>query len=466
MVRQVLSVLLFALVCDAHAAQLIARISAQESRLGEPLMLQVEARGRNLSLDELELSALATDFEVFNINRSREGERAQLEATLYPLRAGTLIVPAIAVNGIRSKPLAITVSEDSDLTLASRFAPDTIYERQRSILLITLRDKADRQWTPPAKLEAPGLLLRPLGEKQFEEGTGPERVSVRELRWEVLGLKRDRYALSLPMLDGYQLGRHLRVPLPRAPLEIRALPSYLPVTVPVGKPSFTSDVPRREGKVGQALLWVLRVSAAGFTPEAAQALLHLPRGEHSGARYYPASFREEAESEQGPHALRIEIPLVPLTSGALRLPALNLPYFDPHTQRVEQIALDASVIKISDPLRQRVITMAAGIAAVFVAGLALRASRRCWHKYRARRAALERVANAGNVQEMTRAVCAFSAPPHSPTLRQWLTLWPSREALKPLVDDLERACFSARAEHDLRALKQRWLGALKQLRIT
>jgi hypothetical protein len=362
------------------------------------------------------------------------------------------------------------VNEDPDLAVSASFAPDAIYERQRSILLIAVRDKADRQWTPPARLEAPGLLLRPLGERQFEEGVSPERVSVRELRWEVLGLKGDRYALKLPMLDAYQLGRRLRVPLPTAPLEVRALPSYLPVAVPVGKPGFTGDLPAREGKVGQALLWVLRVSAPGFTPDAARQLLRLPpneqkgerKNERGGLRFYPPNFHEEEASEHGPRALRIEIPFVPTAAGEARVPALTLPYFDPATQRMEQVAVASAVIKISDPFWERVAWTAAGMAALILAWFALRAGRRLWQEQRARRAALARVTQALTAQELARAVCAFSKAPQPYTLRQWLAVSPKREGLKFLVDELEQACFSAQTEHDLHAMKQRWLAALSR----
>lgn len=462
MVRQLFALLLLALALDARAAQITARLDAKESRLGEPVMLSVEARGKTLSLDELELSTLSTDFEVASITRSRENDRARLEATLYPLRSGVLTVPVIAVNGVRSKPLALNVNEDPDLTVSASFAPDTIFERQRSILLIAVRDKADRQWAPPARLEVPGLLLRPLGERQFEEGAGPERVSVRELRWEVLGLKGDRYALKPPMLDAYQFGRRLRVPPPVAPLEVRALPSYLPVAVPVGKPGFTVELPAREGKVGQAMLWVMRVSAPGFTPDAARALLRLPQGERKGLRFYPPNFQEEEASEQGPRALRIELPFVPATAGEARLPALSLPYFDPATQRMEQVVVDATAIKISDPSRQRVVRGAASITALILAGFALRAGRRLWHARRARQAALDQVTQAGTAQELAHAVCAFSKTPRPHTLRQWLAISPNRQALKLLVDDLEQACFSARADHDLHAMKQRWVAALSR----
>jgi hypothetical protein len=465
MVRQLCYVLWLALVGEACAAQLTARLDAQESRLGEAVLLQVEARGKQPSLEGLELAPLAADFEVSNVTRSSETDRARLEATLYPLRAGVLTVPAFTAHGSRSKPLALTVREDPELSVTARFAPEVIHERQHSILLITVRDKADRQWTLPARLEAPGLLLRPLGERQFEEGAGPDRVSVRELRWAVLGLKAGHRALTPPPLDGYQLGRRLRMPLPTAPLEVRPLPAYLPVSVPVGKPGFAVAPLPKQAQVGSALLWVLRIASPGFTPDAARALLRLPEGGQGGVRFYPASFHQE-QSEQGLSVLRVEIPMLFTRAGTARLPGLSLPYFDPATQRMEALRLGATDIEVDDPFWRRAAGVAAVAALLFATGFLLYRGRVLWERRQARRAALQQVAQAATTGTLLRAVCDYAAAPRPATLRQWLDRHPSRPDLRMLVDEMEAAHFGTPANADLAAIRQRWLAALRSLRLT
>lgn len=464
MVRAAVTVLLV-LAAHSGAAQLLARLDVRESRLGEPVVLHVEAHGRNVSLDEAELPDLSADFEVFSITRSSDANRSQLEATLYPLHTGVLQVPAIAAAGARSAALTLRVTEDPDLTLDAKFVPDRMFERQASVLLIAIRDKADRQWSPPAQLQAPGLLLRPLGERQYEEGTGPQHVNVRELRWEVLGLKGDHYALKLPMLDAYQLGRRLRVPLPVAPLEVRALPAYLPVTVPVGKPALSVEPLPTRARVGMAQLWVLRIASPGFTPDAARALLRLPEGGHDGVRFYPASFHQES-SKQGAPALRIEIPIVFTRAGTVRLPALSLPYFDPVTQRMEALPLAAARIEVSDPFWRRVAGVAGVVLLLLITGFGLYWGRALWERRQARRAALRRVAQATTTGALVQSVRAYALAPHPHTLRQWLARRPNRPDLQSLVEDLERVHFGAASNTDLAAVKQRWLAALGGQRLT
>lgn len=465
MVRVALAVLLLALTGQSGAAQLRAKLDVRESRLGEPVVLHVEARGRNVSLEAAELPDLSADFEVFNITRSSSGDHSQLEATLYPLHTGLLQIPAIALAGASSKPLTLAVGEDPDLVLDAKFIPDRIFERQASMLRVSIRDKADRQWSPPAQLQVPGLLLRPFADRQYEEGTGPQHVNVRELRWEALGLKGDHYALKLPMLDAYQLGRRLRVPLPVVPLEVRALPAYLPVTVPVGKPGVSVEPLPKQARVGTALLWVSRIASPGFTPDAARALLRLPQGEHDGVRFYPASFRREP-SEQGTPALRIEVPIVFTRAGTAHLPTLSLPYFDPTTQRMEALPLTAARIEVSDPFWRRLAGAATVVALLVATGFGLYWGRVSWERRQARRAALQRVAQAATTGALVQAVCAFALSPHPATLQQWLQRRPNRPEVQALVDELEAAHFGARPDADLAAIQQRWLAALRTARLT
>lgn len=461
-----LVVLFLALAAFAgQAAQLAARLDRQTTRLGEAVTLHLELRGPGASLADVDLAALGADFEVFNVTRSGTEHGAQLEATLYPRASGVLQVPAFTVGGARSRPLTLTVSDDPDLTVDVRFVPDSLFERQGSTLTVTLRDRADRPWTTAAALQAPGLLLRPLGERQFEEGGGPERVTVRELRWAVLALKADHHVLRLPMLETHQLGRRLRMPLPAAALDVRALPTYLPVAVPVGRPQLAMAPLPATAQVGQAMLWVWWVAAPGFSADAARALLVLPRGEREGLRFYPAGFREET-SQEGVPRLRVEVPLQATRSGVARLPALSLPYFDPATQRVEALVLPAARIDIVDPLWRRLAGVAAVIALLVSLGFALYHGRRRWERHRARRAALERIARASTPAELAQAVRSHSLPPAPPTLRRWLARQPPAAGLDALVEALEGARFGPAPMADLAACRRRWIAALKRLPLT
>lgn len=461
MVRRCVFLLLLLLALPLHAGQFSAKLDRSEGRLGEPVLLQLELRGNDASLDELDLGALALDFEVFSITRSAEARLARLEATLYPLRSGALTITALTVAGNTSKAIHFMAQDDPDLSLQASFTPDKLFERQRSVLLLSIRDKADRQWTAPTRLDVPGLLLRPLGEKQFEQGEGEARVNVRELRWEVLGLKPGHYPLQLPLLDGYQLGRRLRMPLPVAPLEVQALPGYLPVAVPVGKPDVMVDLPAREAQVGRPLLWVLRIAAPGFTPDAARTLLHLPQGEQHGLRFYPASIQTDITEPETP-ALRIEIPVLPLRSGLARIPTLNLPYFDPRSQRIEQVPIPGIEFDPVNPFWQKLRHIGLFVASLMACGFLLYQGRLRWEAQAARRAARQGIAQAANAGELLHAVCAHARAPQPITLRQWLQRQAWQDQFEQLVEALEQARFGSEPEAaDLNALKQSWLAALK-----
>lgn len=472
MVRQAVLWSLLWASCAAFGGQLTATLDHRESLLGEPLLLRVEARGE-ATLEKMDLSPLASDFEIFAVTHTSQGEgksaRSRLEATLYPLREGTLRIPPLNIGQTVSKALQLEVRADPDLTLQARLTPNTLHERQQATLVVDIRDHADRQWARPGQLEVPGLLLRPLAEMQREEGEGPDRITVREFRWSILALKADHYTVKLPMLDTYRLGTRLRLPPPSAALEVRALPSYLPVAVPIGKPvleaSVETSVAASRAVVGQPFRWSLRIRADGVTADGLRQLLRLPQGEQDGLRFYPAEYALEEDKTTGMNTLTVAVPVSPLRAGQVPLPALTLPYFDPQTQRMEQARVAATSLAVSDPFWQRVAIAAASLLGLIVAGVALRAGHGAWQRRRTLQAALAKIAQAADAPALAQAVCRFSSAPYPATLRQWLARVPERRPLPALVDELEQACFATQPGPGLPALKQRWLAALKGQRI-
>jgi hypothetical protein len=452
---------------SAFGAQLGATLDRRESVLGQPLQLRLEARGL-ATLEDVDLSALADRFEVFAVTQAGEGEgrsaRARLDATLYPLREGVFTIPPLRAGQLVSKPVEVEVKPDPDITLRTRFVQTQLHERLQTLLVVEIRDRADRQWTRPARLEIPGLLLRPLPETQREEteesAEGPRRITVREFRWAALALKAGHYAAKLPMLDAYQLGTRLRLPLPDAVLSVSALPAWLPVAVPVGKPVLEVQSAPQQATVGEPFQWTLRIVAEGITAEGMKRLLRLPEGEQNGLRFYTAQYGAEEDKETGRDVLAVVVPVLPARAGEPHLPAVTLPWFDPHTQRLEQVRVEAVGVAVSDPFWRRLALIAAALAAAGAAAFAFRQGRRLWRRREERAAALRRVAGAGDAWQLAQAVCSFSKAPHPGTLRQWLSRSADTQSCARLVEELEQACYGTQAGHDLAGLKQGWIAAL------
>lgn len=454
---------------------LTASLDRYASTLGEPLLLRVQGRDPTV-LENLDLSPLAGDFEVFAVTRSDEGagksSRARLEATLYPLHAGSLLIPPLGAGSNASRPLRLAVQPDPDMTVQARISPAARYERQQAMLTVEIRDRADRQWSRPLLPDVPGLLLRPATESQREENDAAGRVTLWTFRWSLLTLHAGHYRLKLPMLDTYRLGMRLRLPLPVAPIDVAALPSYLPVTVPVGRPVVDTVMPpsgatgaARQVRVGRPFRWTLHVRGDGITPDALRQLLHLPQGERDGLRFYPATYALEQDRATGMSTLTVEVTVLPLHGGVARLPTLRLPYFDPLAQRIEQVDVAATPLTVRDPFWRRAALLAAAVLGLLAAGGALWLAWRVWRGRRARRDALDRVARAADAAELARAVCRFAPVPHPTTLRQWLMRAPERRPLASLVDELEQACFGAVPTRTLPVLKQAWLSALQGQRL-
>ena len=190
MVRNIIIALLIALVVTpASAARLSASLDKKISSLGEPVQLRMVA---NKDLSSLDLALLKKEFEVFSsaVSGGEQNGKVQsvLEATLYPLRAGTLTLPSLALCNARSQRLSLEV-QPAKVSLRAWITPETPMVREPATLHLEIRDEGDLTWNAPTQLDAPNIHLRAQGETTREVLHDGVALRVREYRWSLLALK-------------------------------------------------------------------------------------------------------------------------------------------------------------------------------------------------------------------------------------------------------------------------------------
>ncbi len=455
----------------------------RELALGQALTLEVRAQGAGPSLDAIGLDALKGDFEVYGASaatssRVRSG-RTQTERTLtltlYPLRPGRLRLPALSLGGQSSRPIEIRVLPAGPgvprVSFKVGLDPAAPLVRQAATLHLDVYDDGSLQWSPPDLPETPGLHLRRLGEEQREEILDGASYTVHRYRWEVMPLQDGKLELAFPTLDATKFGAHLRYRVPPFSFSARPLPAYLPVYVPVGRPSLTAAPLPARLVVDRPIEWVLTVRAAGLSREGLARLLS-PAAAGNGLRFYPplVSRLDPVPQTLPQQVWRVAFPLRPVRSGVVRLPEVSLPYYDPAAGRVEAVTFAGPSLEVVDPL-WRGIRIAAGVAAglLLAAGLGYRLRARL-RRALARRAALGRVARADSPQALGTALRAFDPAGGAPcaTLGQWLRRMEGRRGadarLGGLVTALEAARFAPGGPGEsLAGLKRQAAAALKGL---
>lgn len=460
--------LLLALALAPTALALTVQADRRELALGEPLTLSLE--GPAEALERIDLAPLRQDFEVHSRTLSRQNEAGTLALTLYPLRTGRLTLPALAAGRERSRPLAVTVQAESDTVprVAARIEtePASPYVRQPTRLTLELCDDGSLDWKRPQLATHAALHLRALGEEQMEVERDGRRCTAHRYHWAALPTQSGEIVLPLPMLEAGKFGQRLRLPPPDAVFTAAAVPGWLPLNVPVGRPAITAEPLPPEWPLERPLAWRLTVEG-GYSSDGLKALLALQLQDASALGAYRPSVEQIAPEAHDTAGTRLAVSfyILPRDTGTLDLPEIALPHYDPASGRLEQVRLPGTSLRVFDPLWDRVLLAISVIVGLCGVALLIWASRRELRWRTARKTAVERIRKASDVAELAHALRAFSLATDTkpaPTLGLWRHRM-HRQSPGTAVDELVEAVEAALYGQDdaaLETLRQRALSAL------
>lgn len=470
MVRSALALAMLA-GSAAHAAALTAQLDKAAVALGEPLTLTLAASG--FDLDAVDLAPLAADFEVFARTRSRGADSDTLLLTLYPRATGTLAIPPLQLGSRRTAalPLAVVDGDDRVPRVSARWelAPAAPRVGEPARLTLAICDDGSLQWRRPVLPTHAGRVLRTLGEDAGRGEREGEACTLQRFHWALLATRAGADSVELPMLDAGRFGQRLRFPAPALGYAAAALPAWLPAQVPpVAAAARTDPLPAR-WPLNRALAWRFEV-AGGYSADALKALLDLQLRDTPALGVYPPLIEAVAPADPSSPLAHYAVTLfvVPRASGALSLPTLTLPWYDPVQERMAATALPGPTLAVFDPRWQRAAQAVGGLAgALLLAGIAWQA-RRMLRWRLARRRGLRAIAQARDVQALSRAVRQFSLAgrPDAPTLGEW-SVHMQREsqgcATEDAVRRLQQKLFG-QAAFTLGELQQAFLRSLARAR--
>lgn len=434
------------LISPAHAATTY-RVDRPRIALGEPLTLSLNARPG--TLETLDLTPLAADFEIHARTLNRSEREDTLALTLYPLRLGHIVLPDLGLPG---RPLAVDVDDQSDTVPKVRLRLETDpaqpYARQPTRLTLEACDDGSLDWKRPILPIREGFTLRPLGEQQRVVERDGERCTAHRWHWSLLPTAAGDLDLHPPMLDAGKFGQRLRFPSPASHLDIRPVPAWLPAEVAVGKPRVDAVPLPASWPMQRPLAWRIEI-AGGYGADALKRLLELQLAGHPAFAAYPPSVESLPPDSADAAMPRLAVTLyaVPDQSGPFAVPALVLPWFDPADGHLKSLTLPGRGLDIVNPLHAKL--WRGGLGLLGLASLALLA-RRTYRAARwrlARRRGLQAIAEARDLPALILAVRGFSletgtAP--APTLQAWRARQAmGGEGLTALIAFLEAAGYGA-----------------------
>jgi hypothetical protein len=467
--------------CSAADSRLWIELESQTTEMGRALHATLYATAIEREPRPDDLLPLTSEFALREAGEAEPvaaAGRAQeksyrLGFTLYPRRSGILTIPALTIAGIRSAPLSVTVqealSQGVPLSITPQLSSTSVWMREQVLLtleVITPDLFANLQIEPPA---LPGFEVVPIpATRERVEGAEGKRVRLRT-GIALFALTSGSHRLRLPLvhyrLDG---GTRRLFPLPEPLLEVKALPPYLPPTLPVGRVRIDSSLePGGLLHTGELAFWHIALQAKALPP---QWLPQLQRQLLSGdeIRFLPSESSYSMSPDASGVNARVEhrIPLVPLADGRLPLPELTLQYFDPASGRLERsVHRPPRPLTLGDAAR----LTAAAVSMALLLWLAPRLWRRWrswWQRQRDRRAALDELGRAENSAALRAALRRYAAADGGSINMPW-SEWQQRYKERVPAEELAsllNASYSERKDIDLQRLRDRLLQGLRARR--
>lgn len=429
--------LLLTLASTAGAEpRLWGTLDAVEVELGKAITLTLHARDVPADLAALPVDALAAHFVVEPVSEaSATGAGLELQhrvLRLHPRAAGEhalptlrfadidITLPRVRVVAARSRGLPLRVRS----TLSER----NPWQRQQVVLSIEVASP-DGFFTLAAEPPAlPGADVVPLPVTSRKARIDGVEYTVQRIGWALFPHAEGEQVVSPPLVRYLRGGRtRYRFAQPQATLEVRALPGYLPPTIPVGRVEVEAASLGRWVRTGHLQWWTVAVTGSGIPADSLPPVL---RSLHDSERLQvlPAETRHSdgatADGLQGRAVHRV--PIKALADGPMALPTLRYQYFDPATGRL--------VTRHYRPQRPWAFgllwpALTAALLAVATV-LVLRRGVRSWRAARAsrhrRRQALEALAQAGTPAAVSAALRQWGSAwgwPGNVTLWQWEDHW-------------------------------------------
>ncbi len=463
-------------------------VDAGQSQYGKPVLLQLTLPAGQFDSDTLDLTALDRDFVIeSNIiaRAQRAGADHSLRLRLYARRPGALQVPALRCGTGTTRPMTVAMAparDDKDHSLiqvTSTISESAVWIKQpvQVTMHITGAFRYAGFDTEPAT--TPGLEVEMQSPVRSTVRRDGRELTQHQSVWRLYALRSGAMPVQLPALK-YRRGgtvTHWFYP-PRVDLRVRALPAYVPVTLPIGRIAVQVALPAAPFLLTGHLNFLrIDITGAGARAHELQELtrqLHT----HGDLQFYPhrlvsaalpdVESRDVAAQHAAPqdggsqdaepmasaarsrisaagHVL-IEQPFTPGTMGLLALPALRVQYFDPDTGKIVTYRQALGTVLVLAPWA----VYPGAILALIVAGLALRrgygvAARRVrvWQIYGQ---ALARLREAQTPAQLTAALldtARAEAWPENLTLHMWLCRWQRHYPCSP---HLETALVALQAQ--------------------
>jgi len=378
-----LSILLIlspALLPQAAAAQINASVDRNPVNLDESF--QITFTATDTPDGEPDFSPLEQDFSILSQSQSsssswvngQSSKSIQWILNVMAKNSGSLVIPAIQFGADTSRSITVLVTQgnaskdlkaDEDLFMEVDAVPENPYLQSQVIYTLRLYTRID---IAQARLNEPELadaVIEKLGDdSNYSTQLNGVTYSVTERKYAVFPQKSGALTIkpltlsaevlatnNRPLFNGFfnsQMTKTKRIESKAVTLQVKPAPAafngphWLPAEQLELTQQWSADV--HAMKVGEPLTRTLALQAKGTTvgqlPE-----LGTTKTDEQLKSYPDQPILKEQKNADGLSAYREEkIALIPSKAGEYRLPAIAIPWFNTHSQKMEIAKIPETVI--------------------------------------------------------------------------------------------------------------------------
>ncbi|MVV46945.1 protein BatD, partial [Pseudomonas sp. PB120] len=370
---------------QAQAAGLVASVDRSRLNSGETVELTLESSDVTL-FGKPDLTPLEPLFEVrgtrqvnqLNTLNGDNQATTRWIITLLPRQNGSVVIPSLQLGEVQSQPITVQVVESEAQDTTNKLAPvfidasldqTSVYVQAQAILTLRIYHSVslyDDSSLPP--LQIPDARIEQLGESRtYEKAINGLRHGVIEMRYAIYPQHSGELIIPAQVFNAAlvdaQPAPDAGAQTPKTGKLMRVSSSELLLTVKAKPASYPADAPwlparslslseswnpePEHAQVGDSLTRSLTVKAEGL---ASSQLPPLPATDVNGLRRYPDQpVLSNQNGDRGLIGSREEREaLVPVRSGSIELPAVDVVWWNTFEDHLEHSSLPAQSLEVAN----------------------------------------------------------------------------------------------------------------------
>jgi len=458
----------FAVAAPQATSQILFILDKTEIQLGHHIVAELYGINLQEKLENIDLHDLKEKFGVIIEETTEETEDPRwpdqpvqlIQLKLYPRQVGKLTMPVLSLAGIQSKPHSILVkpginkSRTGDINIKRDIKISSTRPLERQQVVIEMKVPTTDAFVSLRAEEPniPGFEVFTLPENtEIIQRNGTEYTVLR-IGWALFSLSAGQYNIDIPPIEYRKSGQNLRTYfLPKQNLNVKALPPYIPPTMPVGKINIASALKSDELHFPDTLsYWDIELIGHEVSPNWMPPVLRQINS-NSDIRFFPSNTQHKQISTMGTLQSQVlhHIPFKSVVSGRLNLPTLRVQYFDPDSGRIITTTHQSqNVVVLGMAWR---IVIGSLICLLFLwTGKSLY-GKFCFIRKRShlRKNAVDLIEKANTILDVRKALYILARAedwPNNMTLRSWALHWRSNfnvnDDFDTLINQLSKASYS------------------------